>query len=51
MTDSHQEVVEEKKRQEKKQLMGLIIRVSLISDGLKSKCTWAVDIYIGTGRS
>lgn len=31
--------------------MGLIIRMSFISDGLKSKCALAVDIYIGTGRT
>lgn len=29
--------------------MGLIIRMSLISDGLKSKCALTVDIYI-TGK-
>ena len=31
--------------------MVLIIRMSLISDGLKSKCTLTIDIYIGTGGS
>lgn len=31
--------------------MGLIIRMSLISDGLKSKCKLTIDIYVGTGRS
>lgn len=31
--------------------MGLIIRMSLISDGLKSKCPLTIDIYIGTGKT
>lgn len=31
--------------------MGLIIRMSLINDGLKSKCALTVDIHTGTGRT
>lgn len=31
--------------------MGLIIRMSLISDGLQCKCALTIDIYIGTGRT